>query len=368
MITYCTNIHPGESWEETFGNLARHLPAVKSAVSPDAPFPVGLRLSGRAARELTPEAAARFGRWLAEHDLFVPTINAFPFGSFHQTSVKEQVYRPDWRHPQRAAYTVRLANLLAGWLPDGMRGSLSSVPIAFKKGFVDCDLAAVRANLVSVLEHLDRLHEESGKEILLALEPEPCCVLETTSELVQFVERLQLPGRLRHRLGVCLDCCHLAVEFEEPAQVLAQLSGAGIPIAKIQASSAPSIAPPDPAVLALFDEPCYLHQVVIRGSDGRLSRYADLPEALKTHRSAQGEEWRVHFHIPIFLDQKTPFGTTRSFIEELVPLVKGDPLFEVETYSFAVLPAELAGESVTQSLIREIAWLKGVHHAALRGT
>jgi len=31
-LTYCTNIHPGESWAEVEANLARHVVAVKARV------------------------------------------------------------------------------------------------------------------------------------------------------------------------------------------------------------------------------------------------------------------------------------------------------------------------------------------------
>jgi len=364
VITYCTNIHPGESWDDTFSNLKRHLPAVKAAVSPGALFPVGLRLSARAAQECDARAAAEFGRWLELNGLFVPTINAFPFGSFHSAPVKERVYLPDWRHAERVDYTLKLAALLDAWLPQGCLGSLSTVPIAFRNGFDEADLPAVRKNLLSVLEELDRLFQKSGKRILLALEPEPCCLLETVADAVQFFQRMDFPEELRQGLGVCLDCCHHAVEFEDPAQALAALARAGIPIAKVQVSSAPRLEAPGPELLALFDEPCYLHQVVIRGPAGELSRYSDLPDALQAHPARPGEEWRVHFHIPIFTDQTESFGTTRSFIEETLPLLDESILLEVETYTFDVLPKELRKESVTESIIREIQWLQGVRSDA----
>ena len=57
-LTYCTNIHPGETWAEVRANLERYLPRVKRRVCPDAPFGVGLRLSAEAAQSLTaPEHA-----------------------------------------------------------------------------------------------------------------------------------------------------------------------------------------------------------------------------------------------------------------------------------------------------------------------
>ena len=132
MITYCSNIHPGESFEETFLNLQTHLPAVKKAVSPDQPFPIGLRLSNRAAFEINEKISIEFREWCERHDCFVPTINGFPYGPFGSSPIKERVYLPDWRHFERVIYTKRLATLMDSWLPPKVKGSISTVPIGFK--------------------------------------------------------------------------------------------------------------------------------------------------------------------------------------------------------------------------------------------
>ncbi len=358
LITYCSNIHPGDSWAETFTALQQHVPAVKAAVSPERPFPIGLRLSQRAAVELTTGEDRRFTDWLRENDCFVPTVNGFPYGSFHGQRVKEQVYLPDWRRPERAAYTIRLADLLAGWLPEGMTGSISTVPIGLKGNFSDQDLTAVRQQLVAVLSHLQALRRDRGAPIVLALEPEPGCLLETTDEVCEFFAALNLPPDLRDLIGVCYDCCHQAVEFETPAASLARLADAGIRVAKVQVSSALRLLAPTPAALKPFDEPCYLHQVVVRSRNGDLSRYLDLPEAVARHPLAAGDEWRCHFHVPIFVAAAGEHGTTRSFIEEILPLLPPALLLEVETYTWEVLPPELRSGSVTASIIRELHWLE----------
>ena len=360
MITYCTNIHPGESWDETFRELATHLPEIRTAVSPDTPFPVGLRLSSRAAHELDAADPGLLRDWMEQHGMFVPTINGFPFGSFHTPPVKERVYLPDWRHGERAAYTRRLAGLLDRWLPEGVVGSVSTVPVAWRTGFRDNDYAAVRDNLLSLLDHLDGLRQRSGKLIVLALEPEPGCLLETAGDVAAFFERMDFPAQLRPGLGVCIDCCHHAVGFEEPAALFSQLAAAGIMVAKLQVSSAPRLFSPTPEQLALFDEPCYLHQVVIRAADGTLTRYDDLPGALASRSAAAGEEWRIHFHVPVFNETCGEFDTTRAFIEGTLPLLDDRVLLEVETYSWDVLPPELRMERVSDSIIREIGWVREI--------
>lgn len=366
LITYCTNIHPGETWAETVAALAGHIPAIKAAVSPDSPFPIGLRLSNTAARELSAAGTGQFSAWLGDHGCFVPTINGFPYGSFHGGRVKEQVYLPDWRSPERTGYTIALADLLADLLPEGVTGSISTVPVGFKGVVRSKDLPLVREQLNYVLLHLSRMLQERGKRIVLALEPEPGCILETTEELCRFFGTMDYSPALQPHLGICLDCCHQAVQFEEPAACLSRLQEAGIPIAKVQVSSAVRLLDPDDALLQSYIEPCYLHQVVIRRRDGTLLRYPDLPDALNGHRRDSGDEWRCHFHVPIFLPGTGTPGTTRRFIDELLPLLPGSILREVETYTWDVLPPELRSGTVTDSIIRELQWLKEQTDAAHR--
>lgn len=355
-LTYCTNIHPGEAWSDVKANLEAHLLGVKARVSPERSFPIGLRVSGRAANELDAEESRRFQAWCEENDCFVLTVNGFSHGRFHGAGVKEHVYLPDWREPARADYTCRLADLLAEWLPEAVAGSISTVPVAFRRGFEDEHWAAVRVQLEGVLAHLARIFEERGVEIALALEPEPRCVLEQTSEAVAFFERMDFPPQLGRFLALCYDCCHQAVEFEDPAASLAALGAAGVPIAKVQVSSSLCARGDEVEALPGFDEPTYLHQVVARGAEGDLHRFDDLPdfaEALKGHRFVEA---RSHFHIPIFSEHLGPCGTTRFFLEELLPKVDPAIPFEVETYSWDVLSPELRGSHVVDDIARELSW------------
>jgi hypothetical protein len=100
-LAYCTNVHRGETWDETFAALRTHTDAVRRRVAPDEPYGIGLRLGAAAAAELSAKPGERdaFRRWLDETNSYVFTINGFPYGSFHGTRVKEQVYAPDWSTP-----------------------------------------------------------------------------------------------------------------------------------------------------------------------------------------------------------------------------------------------------------------------------
>jgi sugar phosphate isomerase/epimerase len=355
---YCTNIHAGESWEQIFSNVRTHVPAVKRLVAPDVPFPLALRLSGRAAREIDAAAAAELLAWCSEEGCFVATLNGFPYGRFHGVPVKERVYLPDWRDPERARYTRRLAELLACWLPEGGGGSISSVPLGYRRALAPADVPGALRNLRSALEQLRRLADTTGREILLALEPEPGCLIETTDDAIRLFESLDLPEALSRHLGLCYDCCHQALQFEDPAASLERLAGAGIRIGQVQVSSALALKAPDLRLLAGFAEPTYLHQCVGRRPDGSLVRCDDLPEALELSAASGCEEWRVHFHVPVFLERAGGAGTTRPFLEQILPRLAPETPLEVETYTWDVLPPQLRTGTVTESIARELRWVR----------
>lgn len=358
-VTYCTNIHPGESWMEMFSAVREHAPVVKRRLSPEASFPLGLRLSGRAAEEITPEDALVFLRWCREEGFYVASVNGFPYGTFHNTPIKRNVYLPDWRFPERLAYTKKLAELLSIWLPEGMTGSISTVPVGFRSTIGEDDMGVVNSHLQKALNFLDHLAQRNGREILLSLEPEPGCLLETVEDAARLFARLDLTAGQRSHLAICYDCCHQALQFEEPSQSLAVLADNDIRIGHVQVSSALRLADPAIALLKGFVEPCYLHQSVGKTADGQLLRYDDLDQAIAAS-PAEVEEWRVHFHVPVFIDETQESSSTRFFLEDILPLFPRSLRLEVETYTWTILPPELQGGSVSDCLIREIEWVREV--------
>jgi sugar phosphate isomerase/epimerase len=383
-LTYCSNIHPGETWAQVRANLGRYVPAVRDAVAPRSEFGIGLRLSARAAADLADEAAfEEFGEFLSRERLYVFTLNGFPYGAFHGTRVKEDVYLPDWRDAERLRYTNALADLLARLLPEAMEGSVSTVPGAYKSALRDAsDAARMAENLLRHVAHLVEVQRRTGRCIALALEPEPCCFLETVEESVAFFERYLFAadavGRLAehtglargaaaealHRhLGICLDLCHAAVEFEDPARCVQRLTQCGIRIPKLQISAGLRIArltPEAQAALRPYEDAVYLHQVVERGAAG-LRRYNDLPDAFGSLTGAPRDaEWRVHFHVPVFIEDLGTFSSTRSFIEQVLAGHRHAPVsdhLEVETYTWDVLPPQLRTSAVEQAVARELVWV-----------
>ncbi|HEY3860740.1 MAG TPA: metabolite traffic protein EboE [Verrucomicrobiae bacterium] len=365
-LAYCTNVHRGETWAETLASLETSTLAVKRIVCPARPYAIGLRLSARAAWELAQgRALAEFQHWLERHDCYVFTINGFPFGRFHGQRVKEQVYVPDWTSPERLEYTNRLFDLLAQLLPPGVEGSVSTLPGSFKEFITtDAQRRAIRDQLFQCVNHIDRRSQARGCALHLGLEPEPLGLFETTAETVEFFGRLrdEHPNdpRLEQCLGVNYDTCHLAVEYENPAEALARLRRHQIKVSKLHLSSALKIRPSPRARAALADfaDDVYLHQVVARAADGALVRYRDLDAALGA--DAPAEEWRVHFHIPLHCEAADWFEPTTGHLLGALDVLQASPEMcahlEMETYTWEVLPPAIKSRGVVGQLAAEYAW------------
>ena len=384
-LTYCTNIHPARGFREVWQSLEQHALPLKAALSHAAPFGVGLRLSGEESKEiLEGDTLARFKAWLSEHGLYVFTMNGFPHGPFHGEPVKAEVHAPDWRTEERVAYTLRLADALAELLPEGVTGGISTSPLSYKAWIDENDGEVWRhltENVVRVAEHLARLHDERGVLIHVDLEPEPDGLLENMAELVTFFESWLLTTgaeMLAKRLNVgvdkaretllthvqvCFDTCHVALAYEDPAAILARLNALGIRVGKVQVSSALELDPQhcDAARdLGPYNEPVYLHQVIQRNTNGTLTRFPDLPEALARPVAADAELWRVHFHVPVFLEHTETFRTTQQTILETLELLRQEHFtehLEVETYTWSILPDALK-LNLTASIERELRWVR----------
>lgn len=389
-LTYCSNIHAGENWPDHFRQLQQHIPAVRQALSPLEPFGIGLRLSNRASLELRQEQHLEaFRNWLAENNCYVFTMNGFPYGGFHHTRVKDQVHAPDWLSADRVAYTIRLAQILAAILPDDVDGGISTSPLSYKYWHKSESwpqvLETATLHILQVVEQLARIREHSGQTIHLDIEPEPDGMLGDGTEFLDWYQQYLLPlgipymqekfgynadeaaAAIREHVQLCYDVCHYAVGYEDHAGMINHTRALGIKIGKIQISAALKGSFPDDregrkSVLEAFrslDEPVYLHQVVSRQADGSLQRYADMAEAIATGAAPGTEEWRAHYHVPIFLERYGLLQSTQDAIREVLKVQARDPLtfhLEVETYTWEVLPADMRlplGESIT----RELQWV-----------
>lgn len=390
-LTYCTNIHPGESWDEVFAQLKLNVPELKNSISPDQLFGIGLRLSAKAAGQiLDSDNLHTFKNWLRKEDLYVFTMNGFPYGNFHRQRVKDQVYAPDWRKEERVEYTLNLTQILAELLPKEIDGGISTSPISYKLWLNDASdeeqvFRSASKNLARVAWEMARIQEKQEKELHLDIEPEPDCLLENTRETVDFFKNWLFPEGsaflfneyglsgseaeevLRKHIRVCYDTCHFAVEYEDPREAIKQFREAGILIGKTQISAALKIQFDESeeerkymaSKLQAFEESTYLHQVIERRSDGSLHHYSDLSEALPNIYNEEAEEWRVHYHVPIFIDKFDSLNSTQDDIVRSMQLLMesdGCTHFEIETYTWDVLPEELKTD-VLESIEREYQWV-----------
>lgn len=371
-LAYCTNIHPAENWEETLHRLNTHTLGVRGLLikngilANNEPFAIGLRLSALAANELLQgDQLPRFRDWLAASNTYVFTINGFPYGNFHGTRVKEQVFAPDWTHQDRVDYTKKLFEVLAAIAPANSGGSVSTLPGSHKT--FDADESIIRKNLIQLADWIDDLSDRTGKDLHLGLEPEPLGHIENTAESLAFFNRLAGEANdsktLLKRIGINYDCCHFAMQFEDAKHSLDALTHAGIRISKIHLSSALSLNPNNPQAIAAienFDEPVYSHQVVHQNKTGTLTRFMDLPDFLCSMPSSLDGEALVHFHIPLDAEPSMPLDSTSDHVTDTLSWLSVHPdactHLEIETYTWGVLPAVLR-RPVEEQIAAEYRWV-----------
>jgi sugar phosphate isomerase/epimerase len=376
-LSYCTNIHPAETWEKTVEVLRTHVLAVRDRLrashelAPDEPFAIGLRLSATAAEELLlGDRLGQFRQWLEKTNTYVFTINGFPYGNFHGTRVKEKVFQPDWTHRSRLDYTKNLFRILAAIARPGTSASVSTLPGSHKT--FDAEERPIRTHLFELADFLEDLSAEHGIDFHLGLEPEPLGHFENTAETFAFFQRLHEhapdPEIVRRRIGLNYDACHFALEYDDARESLDGFVEAGIRISKIHLSSAVALNPRDSAALTAireFDEPVYFHQVLLLHPLGLVKRYGDLPDFFEAVDCGEisafdFEEMRVHFHIPLDAEPAPPLRSTRAQTKQVLEWRRANPdachHYEIETYTWGVLPASLQ-RPVDEQIAGEYRWV-----------
>ena len=390
-LAYCTNIHPGETWEEVFESLKKYSVAIKNKLVSDQPFGIGLRLSQKSAAQLLQgKKLPTFKSWLTSNNLYVFTMNGFPYGDFHNVVIKDKVHKPDWTTKERTKYTSDLIKILTYLLPEGIEGGISTSPLSYKLWFKsdeEMDRIKIKSakSLINLVIQLVEIKIETGKLVHLDLEPEPDGLIENTREVIDFYKyfllkfgTIELQNNLNcsseeaklhilDHIQICYDVCHFALAYEHPVEVIRQLQKEGIKIGKIQISAALKCVKTNNASLSKqqqslgqFDEPTYLHQAVIKEKDGNLIHFSDLTAGIKAMNDANFEEIRTHFHVPVFVSNFDVLDATQEDIIETLNLWKKNKFsnhLEVETYTWAVLPKHLQTD-LSSSIVRELEWVR----------
>ena len=368
-LTYCSNVHAAPDLAAHLEALRQHsAPVAAAARAAGREFGLGAWWPADLAQRLHRDEAAReqLRAAMAAHQMPLWTLNVFPYGNFHDDVVKTAVYRPDWGSEERLQYTRTCAEVAAALVPAGAEVPMSTLPLGYRgPGADEPDLRLMARNLARCASTFAAIEARTGVRCVLALEPEPDCLVETVAATAAFLERWLFDESawttvaedvLRRHLGVCVDLCHLAVVGEDPVAALADLRDRGIAVPKIQVSSCLEVREPAGLDrLLAFDEPRYLHQTAALNG----LRVLDLDEvARRREEFAAAGRIRSHYHVPLYWDESGAFGSTRAEVERALRAVAKTPgpapLLEVETYTWSVLEGFDAGEPLASRLIREL--------------
>ena len=386
-LTYSTLVHPGDTWDDIWASLRNYVPQVKKNVCPNDKFGVSMRISSATSETLinSPEKRADLRKFLDDNDMYLYTVNAFPFGPFKNQIVKEQVYEPDWSSEQRLKYTMNVATIIADVAPDFVNPSIQTPPLGFKPNVTsEAVIETYAENIRKLATHVNNIHRYKGRTVTLAIEPEPACFLETTPETVAFFNDYlrteksykNLAGKtgatledataiLARHVGIVYDICHQAVEYEDITKSLQTLKDEKIPVWKLQEAAAmmiPEVTREKVEAVKKYAKTIYLTQTHQRTADGTIARYLNLEDAIAAwEKKPVPCEWRIHFHVPVFLEDLGPFKSTRFAISEALAFQKKHRLsdqLEIETYTWDVLPDELKTGDIVDYVTKEIEWVK----------
>jgi hypothetical protein len=368
VLGYCTNVHAWRSARQVERGLHRLAAKVRALAHPGGTMGIGLWLPPRAAREVArPGEAERLGDRLRDLGLEAFTINAFPCLDFHRRLVRHAVYEPDWADERRLEYTLLVADILRR-LGGAEEGSISTLPLGWRARMPAGRIEVAIGALARLAHALRAAHEKDGRLVHVDLEPEPGCALETSGDAEAVFERLRRAAGewVTEYIRICHDVCHAAVMFEDQRRCMEGYAAAGARVGKVQVSSGVSARFDEMGredllrALEAFEDRRYLHQVCARDEEGRTRVYEDLSTALR-EAPARGE-WRVHFHVPVFLERIGALATTNGEIGGAVRAaieVHGTRHFEVETYAWGVLPEPARGRALARGIARELGWTRG---------
>ncbi len=348
MLGYCTNVHSGDSFVDVLENLKKYASHVQQNVS--APLGVGLWLSDTASREVD---IALLKDTLQEYNLQPFTFNGFPFSNFHQNRVRHKVYKPDWAEASRLEYTVRLAHILAT-ITGQKDAGISTLPLGWNNDtFSDEDCVS---QLRMCIDALEEIEQQTSKCIHLDIETEPGCRLQKSKELCEFfATHFKDDERARRYIRVCHDTCHAAVMRETAEGCVENYKNVGLAIGKVQLASAIEFElSAEGNTTFILDEQTYLHQTTIQTEEDVLffEHFSNVPIEL------QSGNCRVHFHVPIHKKQFGGLHTTQHDLIASIPVLKeaGATDWEVETYTWSVMPTELQEVELVASITEELAW------------
>lgn len=378
-LSYCTNIHKGESWNEVFTNIKKYTVNVKKLITRKKWFSIGLCLSNKSVKSLTKKnILKKFQKWLLKKYIYIQTINSFCFTNFHEKNIKQKIYNPNWGTYERYIFTKQIINIIKHTLLITTTGTISTVPLFYKytiktkkEKYILLQKSII--NLMNILIHLKKIN----KNISICMEPEPDCYLEKTSDVITFYnKRLYIHGNeylqknykitkkinkqlIKKYIKVCYDICHFSLFKEKIQQTLSKFKKEKIDIGKIQLSSGLKTNEPKNYFLKnnffkklnkITKKTPFLHQAystIINKNNTISSHYKDLFEIKKRPllekkpiKMINKKIWKVHYHIPLYKSKHQNFKTTQKEISNLFRILLNSKKYkiptsiEIETYTW----------------------------------
>ena len=382
VLGYNSNLHPAEHVSELIEKLDAFAATVRQQLGWQR-LGVDLRLGSVAIEECQhPETVQALRSCLDTNKLSAHTINAFPLSAFQTKEVKENAYIPDWTTAQRLRDSIALIDI-ALQLCDDELITISTLPCSFKPWAFNASLMESCARqLGQWVAAAAQAYERTDRTVHLAIEPEPWCFLEHSSEVIAFwqgplatvglsacaeIIGNQASEAMQRHLGICFDTCHVSLAYEDQAAAVQRLRDHQIPILKVQFSAAPEVVRPHQDTAGLDElvamaEPRFLHQSAIATPSGSLWKTVDLPEvASAVQHMPNAERVRSHFHIPVFWPVQDS-GLSSTITESIAGLkaciAAGAQHIAVETYTWSVL-ADNDVDAISGT-VKELAFLQGV--------
>ncbi|MDA3960212.1 MAG: metabolite traffic protein EboE [Planctomycetota bacterium] len=382
-LAYNSNLHPAETVDEMCAAITNFAAPLRQRLGWDE-IGIDLRLGSTAIHQCQSDqdAIGKLRRALDQAKARAFTINAFPLSPFQTERVKDQAYHPDWNSVERLHDTIAAIGI-ASALSDEALITISTCPGSHKPWGPAVNqplaIAAAFGHWAAAAWHH---HQATGRRVVLCPEPEPWCTLENSHEVAAFWrdalpqagldaaaanldgDRTAAAAALAQHLALCWDTCHISVAFEDQAEAVQRVVGAGARPLKVQFSACPEA--PDLATnqaglqsLLAMDEPRFLHQSALLLPDGSISQCRDLdglPATYAAHPEASAA--RSHFHIPIDAQPAAP-GLISTVEDSLSGLAACRPHglehIAVETYTWSIL-AESAQDAL-EGTARELEWL-----------
>ncbi|HFL8824107.1 MAG TPA: metabolite traffic protein EboE [Candidatus Azoamicus sp. OHIO1] len=385
-LTYCLNVFKSKNWEETLYNIKIFVSNIKKTY-PNKEIGIGLCISNSISKELIKKRNLLDLIILIKNEnIYIPSINGFVYKKFHQKSIKDKIYIPEWTSNSRILYTKLLIKILKELLPKNVNGSITTLPISYKPWINKKNKTYIfyksSINISKIIDILININKKYKKLIHLDIEPEPNCLIENSKEIVRFYKLWLLPigsdylrnkyniekkiaiALIKDHIKICYDICHFSTNFEKTTTIIKLLTKEKIKIGRIQISSAIKIKTPKKKekfkkiinkISHLSYSP-FLHQTVEKNNN-QIKKFIDIKYAIKTIKKNKKSEWRIHCHLPIYLKKYSILETTNKDTKSVLKNLINNKItnhIEIETYTYNVISPN---SDIMASIIKEYNWV-----------